>query len=104
MDIPPDIQEAVDRIEDYFEARGVISWSLGNIQSKHQPLAQPPGRVVDATTDHVYAAVASMSKAPDTPIGWIHQAGLQLGLMTMSGRLVRLKLLDGRVLRIQQER
>jgi len=102
-DVPDDILRAAEKVESYFTDRGVMAWKLGNIQSQHQPMVPQGVRLVEATTEQLHTALSASSHPPEDGLSWVHQVGLQLALMCIGRKTVRLKLLNGRTVRVSME-
>lgn len=103
-DVPEQITKAAEQVESYFLARGVLSWALGGIQSRYR--GTPPAadaRVVDATHHDLYRALLAKNDAPEGLARAVAATVQHLGFCCLGERIVRLKLPNGRTLRVSLE-
>lgn len=103
-EIPKQISDAAEQLAAYFNARGVLAWSLGGVQSRYKgPPASADPRVVDATYTDLYRALLAKDDPPDSLARAVAATAQQLGLCCLGERVVRLTLPNGRVIRVTLE-
>lgn len=100
-EVPEQIAQAAEQVESYFLARGVLSWSLGNIQTRYK--GPPVAEIVEATSADLVQAVRAADHVPLTVHDFTDAALLKLAFCCLGGRTVRLKLLNGRALTVRLE-
>lgn len=102
--VPTHILKAVEQVESYFLARGVLSWALGGIQSRYRG-APPPAdaRIVDATHHDLYRALLAKDDPPEGLARAVAATVQHLGFCCLGERIVRLKLPNGRTIRVTLE-
>jgi hypothetical protein len=103
-EVPGRINDAAEQLSSYFSAQGVLAWSLGGVQSCYK--GPPPGadpRVVDAPHEQLAQALKSKDNVPTDLDHVVAAAVHHLGFCCLGGRIVRLSLPNGRVIRVTLE-
>lgn len=103
-EVPKQISDAAEQLAAYFNARGVLAWSLGGVQSRYKgPPASCDPRVVDATHHDLYRALLAKDDQPEGLARAVAATVQHLGFCCLGDRVVRLTLPNGRTLRVTLE-
>ncbi len=103
-EVPKHISDAAEQLAAYFNARGVLAWCLGGVQSRYKgPPASADPRVVDASHDQLLRALKSKDNVPANLDQAVAATVQHLGFCCLGDRVVRLTLPNGRVIRVTLE-